>query len=301
MHAPAILVGTDDGLWTVGADRAPVLAGRNVDHIAVTAGGVWSISDGAAVWHHPVSGRERPIGELTEARANCLLALDDRVLVGGSAASLFELAGGEMLRLVSFDGAPGRSTWYTPWGGPPDVRSMAGDAGGTLYVNIHVGGVVRSEDGGATWADTMDIDADVHQVVADPGRAGIAHAATALGYAVTSDGADTWVFLTEGLHASYCRAVAVSARSVFVSASTGPRGGEAAVYRMRRDGARFERCTDGLPGAFSTNIDTFCLAARDRFVVAGDRNGTLHVSADDGISWDAAATGLPGVRCLALV
>lgn len=300
MDLPAVLVGTDEGLRTLGADVAPLLTGQSIDHVAVAAGGIWAISEGRTVWHDPAPSPGRPVGQATEERANCLLVIDDRVLVGGSGASLFELVDGEALRLASFDEAPGRAAWYTPWGGPPDVRSMARDVDGSWYVNVHVGGVVRSTNDGGSWTDTMDIEADVHQVIADPGRAGRAYAASARGLAVTTDGANTWEFLTEGLHSTYCRAVAVSALAVFVSASRGPRGRDAAVYRRPRSGGTFERCIDGLPAWFSTNIDTFCLAARDRFAVAGDRNGTLYASDDDGATWQVAAAGLPGIRCLAL-
>ena len=60
---------------------------------------------------------------------------------------------------------------------------------------------------------------------------------------------------------SYCRAVAVSATSIFLSSSQGAGGGRSALYRRPIDGGVFERCTDGLPDWFSTNLNTFCLDA----------------------------------------
>ena len=63
----------------------------------------------------------------------------------------------------------GRDRWYTPWGGPPDTRSMT-SADGKVYANVHVGGVVRSADAGRTWQPTaLDIDADVSPAY-DPGN-----------------------------------------------------------------------------------------------------------------------------------
>jgi hypothetical protein len=170
-----------------------------------------------------------------------------------------------------------------------------------VYANVHVGGVVRSIDNGATWEDTMDIDADVHEVIAHPARPGHAYAAAAIGLGITTDAGATWAFETAGLHAPYCRAVAVSDETLFVSASRGAGGADAALYRRSIDGdGPFELCVDGLPEWFSTNLDTACLAAAGSFVAAGDADGTVYVSEDDGSSWRVAEKGLPGVACLAL-
>jgi len=298
MDHTVVLVGTEEGLYADGTPRA--LEDRRVDCISVAPEGIWGIVDGSGLWHEPTPREGRIVAELDDETANCLLVTDGRVLVGASGASVFELVGGELVRMRTFDEAPGRLDWYTPWGGPPDIRSMAAGPDGIVYVNVHVGGVVRTTDGGGTWTDTLDIHADVHQVLADPEHPGRAYAATARGLAVTSDGADTWEFTTAGLDHSYCRAVARSDASVFVSASQGPGGGKAALYQLAPGGARLQRCTDGLPEWFSTNLDTFCVGARSGTVVAGDADGTVHVSDDDGATWQVIAQGLPAIRCVAV-
>ncbi|HEX9854276.1 MAG TPA: hypothetical protein VGC47_03085 [Acidimicrobiia bacterium] len=300
MDAPLVLVGTKDGLIALGSDTAR-LPGREIDHVQVADDLMWIVSDGRAVWRGPVSGDPSLVAELSDERPNCLLVTDDRVLVGASNAALFELDGDQVVRVASFDATPGRDAWYTPWGGPPDIRSMASGPEGNLYVNVHVGGVVRSTDEGATWVDTMDIHADVHQVIADPTRAGYAYAATARGLAVTTTGGNEWSFVTDGLDAAYCRAVAIGADSIILSAAHGPGGNRSAVYRRPLDGGRFERCTAGLPEWFSSNVDTFCLAAGRGFIAAADPSGTVYTSQDDGVTWAEAADGLPGARCLVIV
>src|SRR5262249_51391316 len=148
---------------------------------------------------------------------------------------------------------PGREAWYTPWGDPPDTRSLAVDRGGTVYANVHVGGVVRSTDGGRSWEPTLDIEADVHQVLAHPRRPGHVFAASAVGLQTTVDAGATWQTVTEGLHATYLRAVAVATGGVLVSASTGPGGRRSALYRRTRAGGPFERCRGGLPEWFGDN------------------------------------------------
>ncbi len=295
-----ILVGTSDGIREIGKPDELRAAGTAVDHLVATPAGLWAVLDGHDVWHD-ANGEGNPAATpIASERANCVLPYAERVLVGASDAALFEHAGGELERVASFDEAPGRSTWYTPWGGPPDVRSVAAGVEGTLFVNVHVGGILRSTDGGASWVETMDIHADVHQVVADPSLPGRAYAATARGLAVTITNGDSWEFTTDGLHAPYCRAVAANSHWLFLSASGGPGGRQAALFRRRRDGGGLERCTSGLPEWFTTNLNTFCLDARDDLVVAGDASGTIFTSTDDGASWSVVADNLPEVRCLTL-
>jgi Neuraminidase (sialidase) len=75
--------------------------------------------------------------------------------------------------------------------------------GTVLLVNVHVGGIPRSTDGGTTWHPTIDIDHDVHDVCAHPTRPGLVAAAAARGLGVSRDGGATWTVEVEGLHASY--------------------------------------------------------------------------------------------------
>ena len=176
---------------------------------------------------------------------------------------------------------------------------------GTLYVNVHVGGIPTSKDG-ETFSPTIDVDADVHQVLAHPDAPGRAFAATAHGLAETFDGGSTWSFVDVGLHSGYCRAVAVSGDAVLLTASMGPRGGKSAIYRgeivrtMYHTVGPFERCERGLPEWFDRNIDTHCLVAKGPIAAFGTDDGRLFVSEDAGESWDQAMSGLPPVRCVAL-
>jgi len=168
-------------------------------------------------------------------------------------------------------------------------------------VNVHVGGVLRSTDGGAAWRPTLDIEHDVHQVLALPARPGLVLVAAADGFGLSEDSGDTWRWDNAGFHAHYCRAVALADDTVLLSASTGHRGRRATVYRRLLDGReRFERCQGGLPEWFADNVDTGCLVARGRTVVIGTEDGCVFLSADAGEHWDAVAKGLAPVRAVAL-
>src|SRR4051812_36029629 len=101
----------------------------------------------------------------TALTPQCLTAAGDHVLVGTAEAHL--LAVRESAQPVeSFDAIPPRDQWYTPWGGPPDTRSITVTADGTPLVNVHVGGVWR--DRGDGWDEVIPVDDDTHQILASP-------------------------------------------------------------------------------------------------------------------------------------
>jgi hypothetical protein len=298
---PDLLIATGDGIRRLGdGGTSPPgsvqLSGQEVTGLASQGPALWAIvgdqdlwrsADGTA-WQHEASAEA--------LRANCVSAGPSGVLVGTSEAHVLRFEDGALRILPSFDGVAGRTAWYTPWGGPPDSRSISQDPSGATYVNVHVGGIVRSGDGGATWEPTIDIHADVHQVLARQDRPGGILAATARGLAISEDSAETWKFATEGLHATYLRAVAVSGEHVLVSASTGPRGGRAAVYRLSPGDTGFERCSTGLPEWFSGNIDTFCLTGSDGAAAFASPDGSVYLSQDEGATWELVVEGLPSVR-----
>ncbi len=282
----SLLVGTAAGLHRVD-DGHTELAGRGVTAVA----GGWAVVEGRSVWHDG-----RFVAEAIGPHAGtCVLPVDGGALVGTVEGHLVHVPAGN--RVASFDAAPGRDAWYTPWGAPADVRSLAAAPDGTLYANVHVGGVLRSLDGGATWAPTLDLELDVHQVVVAPD--GTVVAACARGLAVSTDAGDTWSVVADGLAATYARAVAVAGDTVLLSVSTGPEGHRAAVYRRPlHGGGPFRRTAIGLPGTFPGNVDTFCLVADGDLAALGTFAGRVYLSADAGGSWATVAAG-PPVVCMA--
>lgn len=281
-----LLVGSAVGLHRVD-DGATLLQGR-----AVTAlSGAWAVVDGREVLYDG----ER-VEELDDAgpAATCVLALGDGALVGTAEGHLVRVPGGA--RVESFDQARGRDRWYTPWGAPADVRSLAVGPDGTLFASVHVGGILRSADGGASWEPTLDIDIDVHQVAV--AGDGTVLAATAFGLATSTDGGQTFEVGDDGLHACYARAVAIAGDVVLLSVSTGSDGRRAAVYRRPlHGGGPFRRTAIGLPGTLPGNIDTFCLAGDGHRAALGTVTGRVYGSDDAGATWSAAAAG-PPVTCL---
>jgi hypothetical protein len=298
-----ILLGTDDGLHAVGDSRAGLLEGRRVAALARGPDAVWAVVDGAELWSD-VTGAGSLVAASVGLRLNCLALGEGWLLAGTAEAHLLRLQEGMLRRVEGFDRAEGRDGWYTPWGGPPDVRSLAVGADGVVYAGVHVGGILRGDDGGQVWTPTIEVDADVHEVLADPGTPGRLLAATARGLAASDDAGRGWAFLTAGLHADYCRAVALAGDTVLLSCSAGPGGQRAAVYRRplaAGPAEPFERCRAGLPDWFDGNVDTACLDADGAAAAIGTGTGQAYLSADAGATWRQVADGLAPVRCVLLV
>jgi hypothetical protein len=314
----SLLIGTESDLYRIDMAQAAgdnLLVARTVDgpqgrvdaltsdrwglYALVGGRSLWRQVDAQALGRH-VDGRWVQVAEVEDPPGRCLLATEDGLYVGTAEAHLLHLEDGFLQRMKGFDDAPGRDTWYTPWGGPPDTRTMSQGPDGTLYANVHVGGILRSPDG-ERWAPTIDVDADVHDVLAHPEEAEVVLAACAPGLGISHDRGDTWSIHHDGLHGRYCRAVAVAGEDVLVSASTGPFTDRAALYRRPLDGeGPFEKVVEGLPEWFPSNIDSLCLAAEGATAVFGTSEGEVYRSGDGGRTWERTATGLAEVRGILL-
>ena len=238
----------------------------------------------------------------TELPLQCLASTPSGALFGTAEARVFELTTGtsELRAVDTFDRIPTRNEWYTPWGGPPDTRPITVSSAGDVYVNVHVGGVWHAPSLDDSWTEVIPVDNDTHQVLAADEFDTIVVAA-AVGYGQSDDDGRTFTWTTDGLHATYCRAVALADDVVLVSASTGPFTQHGAVYVRPLDGdGAFVRCDNGLPEWFPGNIDSFQLAAHGSVAAIGTDAGQLFVSDDSGSSWSLLVDGLDAVRSVAV-
>lgn len=293
-----ILAATGDGLHRyardAGGGHRVEHEGRAVTHVAPEGWELWAILDGHEIVHTAGVDWWFHVANLSGLEAACIADTRAGVIIGTSQAHLYRVAGKGTERVTAFDRAAGRKEWFTPWGGPPDTRTLTEDRD-TVYVNVHVGGILRSRDHGDSWEPTIDIEVDVHQVTTGRGKV---YAAAGNGLNVSDDKGASWSSFDDGLHASYCRAVTVCGETILLSASNGPRGGRSAVYRGPLDGASFERCESGLPGWFGHNIDSYCLDAKPDGTIAafGTGDGRLFASTDQGRTWSQVAKGLREIR-----
>jgi hypothetical protein len=304
---PTVLVATwRDGLFVVGGETpGHELGDQSVRALAPGGhGGALAIVNGRSLRRRSPGGVWSTIAATTEWDLACCVAVGDIIYVGTDDARVLRVgANGELEPLRGFDVVAGRETWYAGSAvingqrvGPPlGIRSMtASPDGALLLANVHVGGIPRSTDGGATWQPTIDVDSDVHEVRAHPHRPGVVIAAAAIGLCTSRDGGVTWTVEREGLHAPYCSAVAFAGDDILVSASVDHFATQGAIYRRPVDGhGPLVAIAGGLPAWIDGIVDTGCIASRASAVALADRKGNLYVSADTGRSWSRQVDGLP--------
>jgi hypothetical protein len=232
----------------------------------------------------------------TAVDLSALTTAGDVVFAGTVGAHMLRLRPDNGLEpLPGFDAVTGRDHWHGV-GGPIEVRSLTATVNGeALLANVHVGGIPRSTDGGASWQPTIDVDNDVHEVRADPAKGNVVMAAAAVGLCESHDAGRSWTVVDDGMHASYARAVAFAEGDVLVSVSDGPFATRSAIYRRAANGGPLRRLRDGLPEWLDGNVDTRCLGAGTGHAALADRGGNLWVSTDGLTGWAIAAKDLPHV------
>jgi len=289
-----LLVATRDGLIDLGSG-AMLLEGHGVNGAARAGDVVWALTDHREV-HRIAGGSTTSVAVLDDGRASVLVVHDGQVWLGGDEARVWRLDQQRIVESTSFASSPTHERWSTPWGGPPAIFSMASH-GTDLFVSVHVGGILRTEDDGRTWTPTIDLATDVHQVVVDDD--GTVWAATGTsGLARSTDRGATWTFHDQGLHATYALAVAVTSDGPIVSSSSGHSARNGALHRF--DGERFERLHQGLPVDLGGAVGPRQLSARGAEVAAALPDGGIVTSDDCGRTWQRLDRHLPGARDLLL-
>lgn len=293
-RGPAALVTATAAGLLLPNDPTPHLPGRKVDAVTADRDSMWMIVDSTELYHASSTGSIERAAVVEDGAAGCLHVHDGRVLVGGEDAALWELREGTLAPVASFRDAPTRRDWYTPWGGPPSVLSMASHDH-DLYVGVHVGGILHRADGADTWSATIDLHVDVHEVVVEPSTGTIWAATGERGLAESRDRGRSWSYHTDGLHGTYCLAVALTGAGVLVGASSGHAARDGAVY-LFADG-RFRRAT-GLPDRLDGAVGPRRIVARGDDAALVAPGGSVYVSTDAGRHW-SALDGVAGATAVA--
>lgn len=289
--------------FTEGGAGARELPGRQVGPLAPEPGGTClGVVDGHAVWRRSVAGAWSPVASIG-IPIQSIATVDGTVLVGGSeeAVVLRLSAAGAVERLEGFDRVPGRHQWFA--GGPPlGVRSLTAAMHGTaLLAAVHVGGMPRSVDGGASWVPTVPVLYDVHEARAHPDRPHLVAAAAAVGLCVSTDGGVGWTVLSDGLEGMTALAVAVLRDEVLFSVQDGPFAAQSQVWRWRIGGAHIGQVFDGLPSWFDGKVDTGWIAGGRGRAAIFDGGGNLWRSAAGSVSWRRIAQHVPNALGLVIL
>lgn len=222
---------------------------------------------------------------------------DGSVYAGTEPSRLFKSTdGGESWReLTALTEIPSAPTWSfppRPW--TSHVRAVAPNPqhAGLLLAGIELGGLMRSEDGGETWADhAAGAQRDVHALAWHPRFADRAYEAGGGGAAWSHDGGRTWEPADVGRDRHYTWALALDPEDPdlwYVSASPSARhahgGGnaQAHIYRWRGAGP-WEELGNGLPQPL--NVMPYALITTQEDLFAGLADGRVFVSTNKGESW----------------
>ena len=144
-------------------------------------------------------------------------------------------------------------------------------------MNYFSGGILRSNDGGATWETTSGApgEANCFLQIGTKALAGTSNS----GLYISSDSGANWALRNRPLPAT--NALAASGTNIFAATSEG-------VFRSADEGGVWTRASTGLPGS---GYASALLALSDDRLYAGTRNG-VYLSSNQGGSWTALNNGL---------
>ena len=160
-------------------------------------------------------GEVAVISQLPAPDGQSLAVLADGTVMVGRTNARLAIVGPCVEDVNAFEQLPDRDHWKNPANPTPDSRSLA-SSGGHLWVNVHVGGLWHSGDRGESWDGVIEPGADIHEVPNADGSVAVA-AAVGFGWSREAVGVRGRGGSTEGLHASYLRAVGLDGDTTYVS------------------------------------------------------------------------------------
>jgi photosystem II stability/assembly factor-like uncharacterized protein len=279
----------DGGAWTAAQALeglgAQCVAARGSQVLVGTRGnGLFVSEDGGESWDR-VDLPERDVFSVA------ISAADGALYAGSEPSRLFVARdGGAWTELEALQGIPSRDRWSfppRPW--THHVRWIAPDPhhAERLLVGIELGGVMYTEDGGASFTDHRPgAKLDAHSLAWHPKADGRAYQAAGDGAASSRDGGRTWESADAGRDLRYCWALAVDPADPerwYVSAASGP----GAAHSDTKARGRLYRWDGSAWHSLPLPAETmpYALVATGTTLLAGLTDGRILTSDDRGESW----------------
>jgi photosystem II stability/assembly factor-like uncharacterized protein len=278
-----------------GLSADPRVAGRA--WCCTDRGGILRSDDAGATWSPAgLEGQRLMTVAASPARR-------DLIWVGAEPSAVWRSddAGASWHRTDDLEKLPSSSEWsFPPRPDTHHVRWIGCHPGDPqrLWVAVEAGALIRTTDGGRSWADRVAGGPwDTHELAVHPDSAEVLRVAAGDGYFESRDGGASWTSPMDGLEVGYLRSVAIDPgdpEAVLVSASTGPRTAYVAgrsdgrLFRRRGDG-HWQRVTAGWPHPPRTIAPLLAAGRRGGELWAADERG-LRRSRDGGVSWVQVCT-----------
>ncbi|MDW8058770.1 MAG: hypothetical protein RMK01_01700 [Thermomicrobium sp.] len=285
--------------------------------------GLFLSTDGGRTWRHADS---LPASRVLSVAISPSWRVAGRgvVLAGCEPSALFwsEDGGQRWQEAVALRSLPSAPTWSfppRPWTSHVRAIALSPKDPQLLIVGVELGGVLRSTDGGTTWADQRPgCYLDCHALLLHPAAPDLVYEAAGGGVAVSRDAGDTWEPCDDGLDRRYVWALASPPDDPaiwFVSAAPGPReahgsgphraarpnrDGEARARIYRRIGDGPWRPVEGLLDPLPSMPYALLVPADDpRTLYVGFRDGSLWRGDELGSDWHPLSVRLDAVLALA--
>jgi photosystem II stability/assembly factor-like uncharacterized protein len=204
--------------------------------------------------------------------------------------------------------------WFLPYS--PEAGCVRGFAfnGNRVYAAVEVGGVLRSDDAGATWRlaggstgnPSLDVPPsplvhpDVHSIDVHRTSPDLVYAATAEGFYRSGDGGDTWTVTHAGF---YCRAFWVDPADpehIILGPADSVAHKNGRIEETRDGGRTWAPASQGLDMPWPDRM-------AERFLFTGDgllmvtSDGRLYETALPGLSWRRVLSDVSGIHAVAPV
>ena len=236
-----------------------------------------------------------------------------KLYVGTEPAHLYvsEDLGKNWRELTALRTVPSVKGWTFP--APPHnahVKNVAVDPTdpNTIYACVEQGGLFKSTDGGESWQELHGFNDDCHRLFIRPSNPQELILPTGYGFYRSADGGQSWEEITERVsrigypdplvynpfqeNLMFLAGAEADPFHWMQTRSANPR-----IARSRDGGDTWEVLGNGMPERLNANFEAMAIEAWDGgcTVYAGNTDGDIYASDDEGDTWAKVVTGIPAL------